>query len=410
MASLQKDPSGNFHLAFQFGGSRFKRSLKTKSQRKAEAACSRVEENIALIEAGRMELPENIDLPTYLLSNGKLDHRPKVQSSLRLGQLFTTFEETVPADSMEATSLYTARLHMNHWVRVLGAMQALQSLSSRDVQRYVTHRSKEPGRRKHVSATTIRKEVATFRALWNWAVTQEMLSGTFPCKGIVYPKQSEKPPFQTKTQIERRTEREGLTEKEAAELWNCLYLSTEELNQVLEIVRQRAPMPYLYPMCLFAAHTGARRSEMCRARIADFDFQERTVVIQERKRSRVRRTTRVIPVSQKLAEVMSQWLDEKPLGPFIFPTTNSGNKNDLNPELYPPVASEHLDQALHKSPWQNIPGWHVFRHSFISNCASRGIDQRFIDSWVGHQTDEQRRRYRHLFPDSQQQAIDSVFI
>ena len=37
MASLQKDPSGNFHLAFQFGGSRFKRSLKTKSQRKAEA-------------------------------------------------------------------------------------------------------------------------------------------------------------------------------------------------------------------------------------------------------------------------------------------------------------------------------------------------------------------------------------
>jgi hypothetical protein len=32
-----------------------------------------------------------------------------------------------------------------------------------------------------------------------------------------------------------------------------------------------------------------------------------------------------------------------------------------------------------------------------------------IDEWMGHQTDEMRKRYRHLFPEQQQKAIDSVF-
>jgi hypothetical protein len=49
------------------------------------------------------------------------------------------------------------------------------------------------------------------------------------------------------------------------------------------------------------------------------------------------------------------------------------------------------------------------RHSFASNCAARGIDQRLIDRWLGHTTDEMRRRYQHLIPNQEQQAIGAVF-
>ena len=38
-----------------------------------------------------------------------------------------------------------------------------------------------------------------------------------------------------------------------------------------------------------------------------------------------------------------------------------------------------------------------------------GVDQRLIDDWVGHTTEEMRRRYRHLIPSVQKQAIRSVF-
>jgi integrase len=56
-----------------------------------------------------------------------------------------------------------------------------------------------------------------------------------------------------------------------------------------------------------------------------------------------------------------------------------------------------------------VQGCHVLRHSFASNCAQKGADQRIIDAWMGHQTEAMRRRYSHLFPDQQQAAIHSVF-
>lgn len=61
------------------------------------------------------------------------------------------------------------------------------------------------------------------------------------------------------------------------------------------------------------------------------------------------------------------------------------------------------------SKWRVLNGWHVFRHSFISALASSGTDQRVIDEFVGHSTEEQRRRYRHIFPDVKQKAIAAAF-
>jgi integrase len=72
-------------------------------------------------------------------------------------------------------------------------------------------------------------------------------------------------------------------------------------------------------------------------------------------------------------------------------------------------AHDHFRRTLAGGKWSVVPGWHCFRHSFISLCASKGKDQRFIDEWVGHQTEEQRKRYRHLLPSTQQEAIRSVF-
>ena len=53
MAWLQTDPSGNYHISFRFGGQKFKRSLKTKSERDANGRLLRLEENIRLVVARR---------------------------------------------------------------------------------------------------------------------------------------------------------------------------------------------------------------------------------------------------------------------------------------------------------------------------------------------------------------------
>jgi hypothetical protein len=43
-----------------------------------------------------------------------------------------------------------------------------------------------------------------------------------------------------------------------------------------------------------------------------------------------------------------------------------------------------------------------------SNLASKGVSQAIIDSIVGHQSEEMRRRYRHLFPKDRQSGIERL--
>ncbi len=44
-----------------------------------------------------------------------------------------------------------------------------------------------------------------------------------------------------------------------------------------------------------------------------------------------------------------------------------------------------------KKNWFKV-GFHTYRHSFASNLAARGLDQRIIDEFMGHQTEAMRKR------------------
>jgi site-specific recombinase XerD len=53
--------------------------------------------------------------------------------------------------------------------------------------------------------------------------------------------------------------------------------------------------------------------------------------------------------------------------------------------------------------------YHVLRHSFASNLAAAGTEQRVIDELMGHTTEEMRKRYRHLFPEQKDAAVLGVY-
>ena len=156
-------------------------------------------------------------------------------------------------------------------------------------------------------------------------------------------------------------------------------------------------------MVATAAYTGARRSELIRSFITDIG--DTSIVLRERKRMRGKRSFRRVPLAPKLRTILNEWFAEHPGGTFTFCKMQDDQPVGLNAD----DARGYFRRTFGSGPWKSIPGWHCFRHSFVSNCAMRGVDQRMIDSWVGHQTDEMRRRYRHLFPDSEAAAIKSVF-
>lgn len=432
MASLQQEPTGVYHIVIRFDGRRYKRSLKTKFESVAIAKRDEIDETIKLLKRGKIVVPEGRSGIDFILgetevvapapppSEMKVDRPPRVT----LISMFNQFFDAIPAGSLEDGTLKMLHIHERHFLRILKSQFEIATLTGQQLQEYVNARAKEKSQyfakgnsgkpkdereRKKVSATTIRKEIVTLGSAWSWATTVPLVSGPFPNKGLRFPKTDEKPPFQTWDEIKRQAEVEFLDPEDANDLWECLYLRKLEIANLIEHVKKTASTPFVYPMFAMAAYTGARRAELMRSLRADFNFDQNFVTIRERKRVKGRRSTRRVPLTPLLREIMLDWFDNHhPGGPATFVYTNLDKVNKPAP-ITPDQAHSHFRAAVDGSHWERIKGWHCLRHSFISNLACAGVDQRIIDEFVGHSTDEMRRRYRHLFPDVKQAALNQVF-
>lgn len=242
MAWLELKPSGFFHIVFRLGNQKVKRSLKTKNRRTAEGRLAGVEATLQVLESGRLSVPEGVDIVSFLLSDGRLSKSIVPTPVLTISALVARFIEALPPHSMEENSLATLRLHVRHICRIVGSKTTLNALDLAAVQRYVSQRSCEKGSRgKRISAVTIRKEIASLRSVWNWGRTQGLIDRPFPSKGLRFPKADEKPPFRTRSQIERLVETAHLTRQQTEELWDGLFLYPHEAEELLDIIASRSP-------------------------------------------------------------------------------------------------------------------------------------------------------------------------
>ena len=417
MAWLEQEKTGIYEICFRFGEERIKRSARTREERKALTLAGRIEENLDLIQRGRLTVPEDADLFSFLISDGHVDgSKPRRRKSLKLSEVFDLYEASLPKDSLGPETLRITKIHMTHVVRILGGRRQLQTIKRDDLQQYINTRSNESGKRgRSVSPTTIKKELSSLRTLWRWAHESKLVSLEIPDQGLRYPRDRQKFPFSTWEQISARIRRGVPSGQTEADLWDSLDLNSVELDDLLGVVRKHADYDFLYPMCFMAAHTGARRSELCRSMRDDIDFDGGAILIREKKRQKGRETFRHVPMSSRLRIVLKEWTAFSPMSVYTFPSEHHVNRirNDNRREnietVFPDEASDQLEKTLRRTQWKKIRGWHIFRHSFISNCASLSVDQRMIDSWVGHQTEEMRQRYRHLFPNRQTQELEKVF-
>lgn len=412
MAWLQQNEYGQFHVSFRFGGKKYKRSLHTDATKEAQASVGQLEQTLRMVKLGLLAVPSDADVPQFLLSGGRTIHRSAdAAPRLTLRQLFTVYFDAMPPGSLEPSTLQGMKIHQRHLERLLGADREVPTLTKTDLQSYVNRRAKEKGRRGLVTTTTIKMAVITLRTLWNWAVSDGKLAGQFPNRGLMYPKSKEKEPFRTRAEIERMIAR-GVPEARQKELWDSLFLTKPEIDELLAYSKTHARHAVLYAMIAFAAHTGARRSEIVRSQVADLDFEGESITLRERKKSHDKTTTRRVPMSTFLAKTLKEWLAEHPGGPdtFALPPglARSKNKSDKPRPVSREEAFDHFKRTLANSKWSVLRGWHVLRHSFISNLAMNGVDERLLDAFSGH-TSEIRKRYIHLIPAVASKAIKSVF-
>ncbi len=359
-----------------------------------------------LLKQQLLTLPHGMDVVTFLRHDGKPpDIAPESQRpEITFARFRDDYLKTTSNGSVEKNTLYTTKIHLAHLADTLGERFLIASLTHADLQRHVTRRASSS-----IAAVTIKKEVDTLRSAWNWAKRMGYVQQEFPRAGLVFPKDEEKLPFMTWTEIERRIDAGGDPE----ELWECLYLREAEIEEFLDFVQERIAPVWFYPMCVMAAHTGARRSEMMRAQRQDVDFETGFITIRERKRVRGRATTRRVPMSSRLKEAIAALpaargrlfgqLSVQDVQKAFTGVVGKYKSEAKNAE------AKACREAQRRTKWWVLKGYHVLRHSFISALANKGIDQRTIDDFVGHETEAMRRRYRHLYPQTVADAIKKVF-
>jgi integrase len=266
MASLWRKGE-HFYCQFLWHGKRRNFPLGSVPEDEAEDTARTVGDLLARVKRGQVQVGDGVDVVAFvrhrlaaLHGEGEVPAVPlPTVARGTLAALRDRYVETHSNGTIEESSLGTARMHLNQFCEGLGEKFPLDRLTLADLQGHVDRRA-----RAGLSPVTLRKEIATFRAAWNWDGPVKLTSGTFPSKGLRYPKGEEKPAFQTFAEIERRARRGGLSEKKVSELWDALYLQPAELQELLAVVKTRVAHPWAHPLFCFAAHTGARRSETLR--------------------------------------------------------------------------------------------------------------------------------------------------
>jgi integrase len=299
MASLQFR-NGVYRLLFRYNNRQATYTVGPVPLTEARQWKSRTENLLMRVGQGMMEVPRGVSIADFIRYDGRPPVEPAVavRKDTTLHQLTDGYIKTVSNGAIEANTLANAKIHIKHVENTIGRHFLLAGLTLGKLQDHITRRAPK------VSAVTIKKELDTFRSIWNWGLRMQWIDRPFPCSGLIYPKTEEKLPFMNFAEIERRLKAGGNSDL----LWECLYLETQQIAELLSCVKMRRAPHWVYPMVVMAAHTGARRSEMIRARVEDIDLTAGVITIREKKRARGTRTTRRVPISDLLASVLKPLL------------------------------------------------------------------------------------------------------
>ena len=134
MPSLEQR-NGTYHINFRLNGRRFRRSLRTTNAQTAQASVARLEDNLRRVELGTLELPDDVDVVTFLLSDGRRQRKPKQPGPRTFGELLGAFLDQLPNYSIELSTRQMFEIHIRHLRRVLGNSLPLGQLQLADLQR-----------------------------------------------------------------------------------------------------------------------------------------------------------------------------------------------------------------------------------------------------------------------------------
>lgn len=199
MAALQKIGE-TYYCKFMYAGARRTFTIGKVAEGEAYQWCTRTDQLLMRIKQGFLQVPDGVDVAEFIRLDGKVPVDPAITARKQstLHELREAYVTAAGNGAIEKNTLYTAEIHLDHLETALGKNFILSGLTLGKLQDYLTKRAKK------VAAVTIKKEVDTFRAVWNWGMRMKWVEKPFPSRGLLYPKTDEKLPFMDWKEIARR--------------------------------------------------------------------------------------------------------------------------------------------------------------------------------------------------------------
>jgi len=214
-------------------------------------------------------------------------------------------------------------------------------------------------RRKEVSGSTVNRELALLKRMFNLAIDWELFRDLNPVRKVKFFRE-----FNTGMRT----------------------LSPEEEERLLRIAA-----PYFQDLILFDLNTGLRSGELFTLQWSDVDFEKNILSVFAPKTQK----TRCIPINSAARKVLEAWaLGRK--NEFVFYNFETGKPFvDLK---------TGFARACEKAGITGVT-WHTLRHTFASRLVNRGVDIVTVKELLGHSSITVTMRYTHTNLDSKHAAV-----
>lgn len=348
---------------------------------------------------GLISRPTHLSLPDFIFSEfgqeENLQDIPSI-SILTLADLIQEYQR-ITAPPIKAVSTYsTDTIHLNH-LRQFMEQKGYTDILLKQVNIGFFDRYKAFRYGQNVRTDTVKKELGTFQSMFQMAVNHEYISQNVLKNVKRDESQIPNERFRTQKEIEECLKYGDYNPKEIKEIRRFRYLTPEEIKELLVLTRDS----WLYPILALCACTGIRRGEIVKIEWADVDLTRKLLWIRSQKQSKTRiEVRRCVDISEELLAVLKIQHQKTGKQRWVF-LSPKGHR------LTTGTLRENLRRVLNGTKFEGC-GYHMFRHSLASNLAAQGVDQRVIDNILGHQTEEMRERYRHLFPQTRREAMNKL--
>jgi len=234
-----------------------------------------------------------------------------------------------------------------------GTERELSEITPAEVEGYKLNRRKE------VSGSTVNRELALLKRMFNVAIDWDLFRDINPVRKVK---------FFRELNIGVRV------------------VSPDEEGKLL-----RNAAPYIQDVIRFALNTGLRTGEIFTLRWSDVDFEKSILNVFAPKTQK----TRAVPINSEARKVLEAWaLGRK--SEFVFYNLETGKPLvDLK---------SGFGRACRKAGIDGV-SWHTLRHTFASRLVNRGVDIVTVQQLLGHSAITVTMRYTHTNLDSKHAAV-----